>query len=55
MKEASTVKIISFCKEDISYIIEALEKSAFTVVATSGVIFDSNTKKFHRFVSVTKQ
>jgi nucleoside diphosphate kinase len=52
LKEASTVNIISPTKEEIQRIIDKLEKSGLTVVATSGVILDRKTTKFHRFVSV---
>lgn len=54
MRQASTVKIITYYKEDIIAISEALEKSSFSVVATSDLIYDQNTKKYHKFLSVTK-
>ena len=53
MREASTVKIISETSQDIDDIIQVLEKG-FNVVATSSIIFDDKTKKYHRFVSVTQ-
>jgi len=53
MKEASTVKIISSCEADIKNIISKLEQSGLVIFATSGIIFDRQTKKYHQFVSVS--
>jgi hypothetical protein len=52
MKEASIVKVISPCKEDIADIVKCLERS-FAVAATSAVIYDKVKNKYHQFLSVS--
>lgn len=54
MKQAATVKVISECRADIEQVAHALE-AYFTVIATSGVIFDFKTGKYHRFFNVMRK
>jgi len=51
MREASIVKIISPCEEDITAIIEVLQKSLF-VATTSKVIHDKVKQKYFQFLTV---
>jgi hypothetical protein len=46
------IKVIFEQKDDIEPIVHALEAAGYTVVATSRVIFDPETKKYHQFLSV---
>lgn len=46
------VKLIFEQKDEIEPIVDVLEAAGFTVVATSRVIFDPETKKHHQFLSV---
>jgi hypothetical protein len=48
------MKLIFEQKADIEPILHALEAAGYIVVATSRVIFDSETKKHHQFLSVMK-
>jgi hypothetical protein len=48
------LKLIFEQKDDIEPIVHALEAAGYTVIATSRVIFDSETKKHHQFLSVMK-
>jgi len=51
VKLATTLKIISPRKDEIEQVAKALEPE-FVVAASSGAIFDENTKKYHQFFSV---
>lgn len=46
------MKLIFEQKDDVNGILRALEAAGYVVVATSRVIFDAETKKFHQFLSV---
>jgi hypothetical protein len=46
------MKLIFEQKDDIEPIVRALEAAKYTVVATSRVIFDPETRKHHQFWSV---
>ena len=48
------MKLIFEQKGDIDPILHALETAGYTIIATSRVIFDPETRKSHQFLSVMK-